>query len=128
MIQEAFISGQIGQVIYVENKKYFVLHSDNLEEPKECHPIDVSTFFGLGAEVKSLANGQLNLDYIKTQLVSQQRAYRALMLIISGMDKVLSHESRTSAITTAERLAEEPSTHRFVRARLLARPVPEEAD
>jgi hypothetical protein len=35
MIQEVFISGQIGKVIYAENDRYFVLDAEETEEPAD---------------------------------------------------------------------------------------------
>ena len=128
MIQEAFISGQIGKAVYLEDDLFFLMNDETLDAPVECHPIDISTFFSLGAEIKTLSNGQLNAAYLKSQLVAQRQEYRALTLAISGMDRVLDYDTRKAAITTAENLIRRRSTHRFVRARLLARPAPEEAD
>ena len=128
MIQEAFISGQIGKVIYAEDDRYFVLGVDEPDEPVECRPMDISMFFGYGAEFTTLSGTRLDLADIKSRLATQRQAYLALTLIISGLDRDLDGESRAAAIEAAEELFKEESTRRFVRARMLARPVPEEAD
>jgi tetratricopeptide (TPR) repeat protein len=128
MIQQAFISGQIGQVIYTENDRYFVLHAEHPEEPVECRPMDISTFFNYGAEFTTLSGPRLDLAHIKSQLETQRQAYRALTFIIAGMDEELDYESRAGAIEAAERLIKEEATHWMVSARMLARPLPGEAD
>jgi tetratricopeptide (TPR) repeat protein len=128
MIQQAFISGQIGQVIYTDDDRYFVLNVEQLEEPIECRPMDLSMFFNYGAEFTTLSGAQLDLSQLRNQLVVQRQAYLALTLIISGMDEELDDESRTAALEAAERHLAEEFAHRFVRARMLGRPLPEEAD
>jgi citrate synthase len=128
MIQQAFISGQIGKVIYEEDGQYFILNVEQPEVSVECRPMDVSAFFNYGAEFTALSGTRLDLAHIKTQLITQRQAYTALTLTINGLDDALDHESRTWAIQAAERLVKKKPTHQFVRARMLARPLPEEAD
>ncbi len=88
----------------------------------------MSAFFNYGAEFTTLSGTQLNLSRIKNHLITQRQAYTALTLTINGLDHELDRESRTWAIEAAERLVKTTPTHRFVRARMLARPSPEEAD
>lgn len=128
MIQQAFISGQIGKVIYTEDDRYFLLSIAHLEEPTECRPMDLSMFFNYGAEFTTVSAPQLDLAQIKDQLIAQRQAYRALALVISGLDPELDDECRRAAIESAASLLRDTPTHRFVRARMLARPLPEEAD
>src|SRR6266446_4494036 len=128
MIQEAYISGQLGKALYADNGRYFVLDVDDQTEPVECRPMDVSAFLNFGAELKTLPVSELNLASLRTELAAQRRANHALTLIISGLDDELDDETRSSAIERAERLVEEDSARRFVRARMLARPLPKEAD
>ncbi|HZG54171.1 MAG TPA: tetratricopeptide repeat protein [Pyrinomonadaceae bacterium] len=128
MIQQAFISGQIGKVIYAEDDRYFLLRIDQLEKPVECRPMDMSMFFNYGAEFITLSGEQLDLSQLRNQLIAQRQAYRALTMVISGLDGELDEESRQAAIEDAEGLFRDAATRRFVRARMLARPLPTEAD
>lgn len=128
MIQQAFISGQIGKVIYTEDDRHFLLTVEHLEKPVECRPMDLSLFFNYGAEFTTLSGAQLDLAQLKAQLIARRQAYRALTLTISGLDAELDHECRRAAIETAESLLRDGPTHQFVRARMLARPLPAEAD
>src|SRR5258708_3206309 len=128
MIQEAFISGQRGKAIYSDGGRYFVLDVDHPEQPVECRPIDVSTFFCFGADVSYVAESRISLATISTELEARRRARQALSLVISGMDDELEDDIRSSAIERAEGLMKEESTRRFVRARMLARALPAEAD
>jgi hypothetical protein len=84
MIQQAFISGQIGKVIYTEDDRHFLLTVEHLEKPVECRPMDLSMFFNYGAEFTTLSGAQLDLAQLKAQLIARRQAYRALTLTISG--------------------------------------------
>jgi dTDP-4-dehydrorhamnose 3,5-epimerase len=128
MIKEAFISGQTGKAIYLEGEHYFVANVQDLARPIECDPIDFSTFFNFGTEIMVLSNAPLNITYVHDQLSAQTERYRALTLTVSGMDHMLDLDSRKHAITTAARLTKTESTFHFVKARLLARPAPDEAE
>lgn len=90
--------------------------------------MDVSAFFNYGVEFTALSGTRLNLAHIRTQLITQRQAYTALTLTINGLDDELDHESRNWAIQAAERLVKKKPTHQFVRARMMARPLPEKAD
>ncbi|MGZ8847206.1 MAG: tetratricopeptide repeat protein, partial [Pyrinomonadaceae bacterium] len=128
MIQEAFISGQLGKALYLDGERYFVRSIDNFDQPFECYPIDFSSFFCFGTEVRSLSNNSLNLTAIRSELEAQRGAHQGLSLIISGMDSELDDETRSSAIEHAESLMKLKSTRRFVQARMLARSLPADAD
>ncbi|MDQ1592406.1 MAG: hypothetical protein QOG71_3033 [Pyrinomonadaceae bacterium] len=128
MIQQAYVSGQLGRVIYTKDDRYFLLQIERLEEPVECRPMDLSTFFNYGAEITTFSGAQLDLAQLKNQLITQRQAYRALAMVISGLDEELDQESRQTAIEAAESLFRDAPTLRFVRARMLSRPLPAEAD
>jgi len=51
MIEDALISGQLGKAIFADGGRYFVL-DDSMTEPTECRPIDFSTFFNFGAQIR----------------------------------------------------------------------------
>src|SRR2546423_14917983 len=104
MIQEAFISGQLGKALYSDGGQYFVLNLDSPEERIECRPIDFSSFFCFGAEVRSLPNNRLNFADIRNELEAQSHARRALSLLISGMDAALPEDIRFDVIQDAESL------------------------
>jgi len=128
MIQEAYISGQLGKALYADNGRYFVLDIDDQAEPVECRPMDVSAFLNFGAELKTLPDSELNLVSLRSELATQRRANHALTLIVSGLDDDLDDETRASAIESAESLVEQDSVRRFVRARMLAKPLPAGTD
>jgi tetratricopeptide (TPR) repeat protein len=127
MIEQAFISGQLGKAIYEDGGRFFVIDA-NPAEPVECRPMDFSEFFSFGAEVTSPAKRKIDLTSLQAQLRIQTNAHHALQLVVSGMDAVLDLETRTNAIKEAESLITDDQTHAFVRSRLLSSPLPHEAD
>jgi hypothetical protein len=122
MIEQAFISGQLGKAIYEDGGRYFVMELD-APEPQECRPMDAAKFFGFGAEVTSLSSAKADVASLRRQLQTQTDAYHALLLVISGMDPVLDFETRSEVIDEADDLLQEEQTYRFVSSRLLSRPL-----
>jgi RNA polymerase sigma-70 factor (ECF subfamily) len=128
MIEDALISGQLGKAIYADGGRYFVL-DDSTTEPTECRPIDFSTFFNFGAQIRPfLLKDKPALTALRQELVAQRETRHALTLAIIGMDPDLDNETRLSAIERAEETMKERRPRRFVRARLLGLPLPEGAD
>ncbi|HAV43133.1 TPA: hypothetical protein DCX15_03865, partial [bacterium] len=128
MIEQVFISGQIGKAIYEEDNRHFIVGVEDYENPIECRYGDISMFFDCGAEFTIISSKDIGLSDIRNSLESSRLAYRALFLAISGFDGELSNEIRSLSIEAVEELFQNKSSYAFVRARLLGRPLPEMAD
>ncbi len=128
MIAEAYIAGQIGQAIYREDDRYFVIGTEDADGPHECRPGDMAAFRHSGAEIDVMSEAALGVEQLRRQLRSRRDAHSALALTISGFDPRLSDKTRMLAIEAVEELMDEEAHRAFVRHRLLARPLPEEAD
>ncbi len=128
MIPEAYIAGQIGQAIYREDDRYFVIGTEDADGPHECRPGDMAAFRHSGAEIDVMSEAALGVEQLRRQLRSRRDAHSALALTISGFDPRLSDKTRMLAIEAVEELMDEEAHRAFVRHRLLARPLPEEAD
>lgn len=128
MIEQALISGQIGKAIYREDDRFFVVGVEDYEAPRECRLGDVSVFFDCGAEFTTISNGRIDIESIKSALEFNTLIHRALSMTLSGLDGELSSDSRLLSIEAAEELLQDESVRAFVRARLLARPLPTTAD
>ena len=128
MIAEAYIAGQIGQAIYREDDRYFVIGTEDTDGPHECRPGDMAAFRHSGAEIDVMSDAALGVEQLRRQLRSRRDAHSALALTISGFDPRLSDKTRMLAIEAVEELMDEEAHRAFVRHRLLARPLPKEAD
>ncbi len=127
MIDQAFISGQLGKAIYEDGGRFFVIDAD-LADAVECQPMDFSAFFNFGAEVRSLPKAGIDLQSLQARLQTQTTTHHSLLLLISGMDGELDRETRVDAIKEAENLIADEQTYAFVHSRLLSSPLPAEAD
>jgi tetratricopeptide (TPR) repeat protein len=127
MIQQTFISGQLGMAIYTDNRQRMVLNSEDLGRPTRCTGHDVSMFFHSGAEYSLLTGPVKDLQQLADSLERETRAHTALTLVLCGMDPSLD-ETRLLSIEAAEELLQDAYVHSFVKRRLLARPLPESAD
>lgn len=128
MIEDVLISGQLGKAIYTDGGRYFVL-GDNSTEPTECRPMDFSTFFNFGAEIRPFSpHEKPGLTGLRQEIAEQRKERRALTLAINGMDSDLDKETRLNSIEWAEKFMKEERPRRFVRARMLGLPLPHEAD
>src|SRR3989442_12837682 len=102
MIQEAYISGQLGKALYADSGRYFVLDIDDQAEPVECRPMDVSAFLNFGAELKTLPDTGLNLASLRTELAAQVQAKTCCKVSNRGMKIGFEEESRVSKPRQAE--------------------------
>ena len=68
MIEEVFISGQIGKAIYKGNGRYFIVGVEENKEPVECRPADLSLFVNFGAEFTVISDKNIDLDGIRDAL------------------------------------------------------------
>lgn len=128
MIDTAHIFGQLGKAIYKENDQYFLLGIESTKEPTLCRKGDVSLLLDCSSEVISIAENNLTLYTIENILKKETLSHKALILILSGLDKDLSDKSRSLSVESAEGLLEFDFVAGFLRARLLARPLPAESD
>jgi tetratricopeptide (TPR) repeat protein len=127
MIQQAFISGQLGMAIYMDNRQRMVLNAEDLGRPSGCTGHDLSMFFHSGAEFSLLTGPVKDLQQLAGSLERETRAHTALTLVLCSMDPSLD-ETRLLSIEAAEELLQDDNVRSFVKRRLLARPLPESAD
>ena len=128
MINQAYISGQIGRAIYEDDKRYFCLSVENLDKPFECRSSDISLFWTSGSEISSMTDQNIDLSKVQDFLENDTRNHRALTLCINGFNRELSKETRLTSIEAIEELFSKSPIESFVRARLLARVLPNEGD
>ena len=117
MIAEAYIAGQIGQAIYREDNRYFVIGTEDADGPHECRPGDMAAFRHSGAEIDVMSEAALGVEQLRRQLRSRRDAHSALALTISGFDPRLSDKTRMLAIEAVEELMDEEAHRAFVRRR-----------
>jgi len=127
MIEQAFISGQLGRAIYSEGGQQFVIAADHVEEPRPCSGTDLAMFFRSGAEYFAPISPISRLEELANELEHNTQAYKALTLAISIFDPELS-DIRGLLIEAAEELLADAFVSAFVRRRLRARPLPLGAD
>ncbi len=129
MIANAFISGQVGKAIYEKDGGLFLLGIENDAVPIECRAGNANIYFICGAEFTALPPGKTDLTTIKDTLLASTISYRALNSLLGGLDEDLESEARQLSIEEAEEtLGSNSRAYSFVKSRLLARPLPEEAD
>jgi uncharacterized protein YbdZ (MbtH family) len=122
MIEQAYISGQLGKAIWVDDfGDYFILATDSAEAIR-CRWGDIQVLLNSGAEFKDL--GRVHLQQIQVALRFEQRAHTALFLFLAGLDEQLSESARSDARRTAATMLEDVRVRRFVRNRLFSRPAP----
>src|SRR5215216_1088443 len=128
MIEQVFISGQIGKAIYEQDEHYYVLGLGDYQEPVECRVGEISLFLDSGAEFSVISGKNINVDTIKSILELNKQAHRALSMTISVFDDKLSGESRSLSVEAAEEFLQDESVYAFVKNRISARPLPDMAD
>ena len=127
MIQQAFISGQLGKAIYTEDHRRMVLDVGDPGMPSHCTGHDVSMFFHSGAEFSMLTAPVKDLQQLLVSLERETQAHTALTLVLCSLDPDLA-ETRHLSLESAEELLQDAYVHSFVKRRLLARPLPNSAD
>nr|VFK81058.1 MAG: hypothetical protein BECKSD772D_GA0070982_12103 [Candidatus Kentron sp. SD] len=128
MITEAIILGAIEAAIYREDDRWRAIRL----APAGKGTIDCTRSLALlmesHAERHALAEPLQDIHELEAHLRNWSRRYRALNLLIAGMDGQLTDGTRRTCIRAAEELLWDEDTSHFVRARLLGCPLPEEAD
>nr|VFK43418.1 MAG: hypothetical protein BECKSD772F_GA0070984_11466 [Candidatus Kentron sp. SD]VFK48868.1 MAG: hypothetical protein BECKSD772E_GA0070983_11466 [Candidatus Kentron sp. SD] len=128
MITEAIILGAIEAAIYREDDRWRAIRL----APAGKETIDCTRSLALlmesHAERHALAEPLQDIHELEAHLRNWSRRYRALNLLIAGMDGQLTDGTRRTCIRAAEELLWDEDTSHFVRARLLGCPLPEEAD
>jgi tetratricopeptide (TPR) repeat protein len=128
MIEEVYISGQLGKAIYEDGGSCFVISADE-SEPVECRPMDFSNFFNFGFSVQTLRpTVKSDLASLREKVLQAQNTHYTCLLVLSGLDVELDHETRTEVVEQAEALLRNHITYRFVMGNLLGRPLPREVD
>jgi hypothetical protein len=125
MIQKAFVSGQIGQSIFKEEDRLFIVKARDAGKVWECNPYEESLFFNIEAEIKILEN--ITIEELRETLVKEKLCFDALYGAIGGFDPKLSEKTRILSIERAENLIKDPEIFDFVKSRLFGNPVPKEA-
>ncbi len=128
MIEEVFISGQLGKAYYKENELFFSLDAKEKRQPKECRIGEVFSVLKSGFEFEVTQDKYINTDQIQSALTASHLAHRALTLTIGGLDSELSDDTRLLSIEAAEELLSDDYINKFVKRRLLAFPLPNQAD
>ncbi|MDX6693076.1 MAG: hypothetical protein QOF02_679 [Blastocatellia bacterium] len=128
MIERAFILGQIGKAVYEQDDRYYVLGLGDSPEPVECRAGEVAFFFDVSREYSVISGGDISSATIRETLEFSRQAHGALTMMLSGLNQELSPESRRLSVEAAEELLQDGAALAFVRARLLARLLPETAD
>jgi tetratricopeptide (TPR) repeat protein len=128
MIEQAFISGEIGKAIYRQDSRYYLIDLESKNRPKECRPGDLGLLFDTGAEFTVVSGKEIEIDEITALLELNCKAQDALAVIICGLDSELSNETRSLCLEAAEELLQDDSIRTFVRNRVLARILPRVAD
>nr|VFJ93963.1 MAG: hypothetical protein BECKH772A_GA0070896_100649 [Candidatus Kentron sp. H]VFJ94723.1 MAG: hypothetical protein BECKH772B_GA0070898_100669 [Candidatus Kentron sp. H]VFK01337.1 MAG: hypothetical protein BECKH772C_GA0070978_100638 [Candidatus Kentron sp. H] len=129
MITEVTILGAVEAAIYREDDRWRAIRL----APSGKGTIDCTHSLALlmssRAEQRALPEPLRDIDELETHLRGWSRRYRALDLLIAGMDSQLTDGTRRTCIRAAEELLLwNPDTSHFVRARLLGCPPSEEAD
>jgi len=65
VIEQVFISGQIGKAVYEQNDRYYVLGVEDFHDPVECRPGDISLLFDSGAEFSVISRSNINIANIR---------------------------------------------------------------
>jgi hypothetical protein len=123
MIQEVFISGQLGKAIYTVDGNRMLLRIED-PNPRECLPRDLSLFFESGAEYALLNRAVCSPAEIQAALDLDTRSHDALRLVLGALDPGLVQTRRLS-IEAAEELLQDTLVQSFVTKRLRARPLPD---
>lgn len=129
MIEKAIIYGQIGKAVFKEDGKYFFINAKDIQKPLECNNWDFSIINNSEAEGYFLADKNITIEKVRQTLQLRRLAHITLYLMISGFDPELSEENRRDSIEDAEKwMNSDTRIHRFVRGRLLCRPLPKGVD
>ena len=127
MTSDVYIAGTGGTVIYRDNDKLFCRTLNDFETPQPCRAGEVSFMMDCGAEFTRVNNFR-GFDFHRSDIELERNKKQVLSLSLSGLDNDLSDETRLMCIDAAEELAADDRVLHFLKARLLARIVPEAAD
>jgi hypothetical protein len=128
MIDTAYIIGQLGKAIYLENGRYFVFGIESAREPSECRSGDVSFLLDSASDILAIDSDGLTVSRIEAILKEETLSHKALVLMLTGLDGELSRETRSRSVRVVESLLEEESVLRFLKVRMFARALPPNAD
>jgi RNA polymerase sigma-70 factor (ECF subfamily) len=123
MIEQAYVSGQLGKAIWCdETGRYFACEKNSVK-PVECRWGDIQMLLNSGAEFKEL-NGDLEFVSVRDAIRFEERAHSALFLCLAGLDMTLTSHARSAAMRAAEDILKDKKIEQFVSNRLLSRPLP----
>src|SRR5205823_5891980 len=98
MIEQAYVSGQLGKAIYADDAGQYFVCASNSAEPVQCRWGDVQLLLNSGAEFKELGEN-LHLEEIRDALQFEERYHTALFLCLAVWDEHLTDSARDHAIT-----------------------------
>ncbi|MES0337167.1 MAG: tetratricopeptide repeat protein [Candidatus Magnetobacterium sp. LHC-1] len=125
MIKEAYISGKLGEAIYIKDDKFFLIEDNPQREPIECDHYDYSLFFSSGAEYEHALYDGITIEELRKELSFKSDAFGAMTFLITGMNAKRSDSSKELSIRAAEKLLANDAYFSFARKRLLSCLLPE---
>jgi hypothetical protein len=123
MIEQAYVSGQLGKAIYRDDAGGYFIYSQSSPKPVQCRWGDIQLLLNSGAEFKELRKN-LYLDRIRNILQFEERCHTALFLCLAGLDEQLTDSVRCHARDAAEKILQDYAVTTFVQKRLFARAMP----
>ncbi|HEV2963182.1 MAG TPA: hypothetical protein VG649_15230 [Candidatus Angelobacter sp.] len=124
MIEQAYVSGQLGKAIYLDDAGGYFMYSNSSPRPVQCRWGDIQLLLNSGAEFKELRKN-LYLDRIRNVLQFEERRHTALFLCLAGWDEQLTDSARDHARDAAEKILQDYNVANFIMNRLLSRPMPD---
>ena len=119
-VAEAYLSGSLGQAIYVDRGRSMILDVKSPDTPRLSTGNDISFFFGAALEVTPVPGSSISIEELSRRLVDETRRFDALDGLLVGMDPDQEEALRRKFIARSERLMNSDATiARFVRHRLL---------
>jgi tetratricopeptide (TPR) repeat protein len=122
VISQAYVSGSLGQALFVERGRSMVLDVRKLNTPRISTGNDVSFFFNTALEVVPIEDhgGSILINDIAIRLIEETRRFDAVDGLLVGMDSDHEEADRRRFIARSERsMNSDPVIERFVRRRVL---------
>lgn len=119
-VTEAYISGSLGQAIYVDRGRSMILDVSKPDRPRLSTGNDISLFFNAALEVTPLQGSSVSIEELSRRLVLETKQFDALDGLLIGMDADHEEAVRRKFIARSERLmSSDMRVARFVRGRFL---------
>jgi hypothetical protein len=128
MIEFAAVSGRLGMAVFQEDERRYVLRADGDAGAIECRPQDWAEVVANAGPDGILTTNGLDVSRILAVLRVETDRHDTLSMLIAGFDPSFSDDTRSLSIEAAEELLESSDNEAFSRSRLLACPLPADAD